>query len=281
MAKTLFVSDLDGTLLGPDSKVSAESRRFLNEAIRHGALFSVATARTPATVSSLLDGINIQLPAVVMTGSVLWNRSTGEYTRVRPLNPEDAHAVLDTYRRHGVPVFCYVIENDLLTVYHQSKLSELEKSFVDPRSHTPYKRFAEGDATELLAEAPLRNVLLLYSMQPTGPSKIVYDEIRRLRGINTLLYHDIFGPEVALTETFSADVNKAAAIEALKKQCGADRVVVFGDNLNDLPMMRSADVAVAVGNALDEVKAAAHVVIGTNRENAVAKFIYEQTMAQS
>jgi hypothetical protein len=53
----------------------------------------------------------------------------------------------------------------------------------------------------------------------------------------------------------------------------ADRLTVFGDNLNDLPMMAVADVAVAVENALPEVKKAADIVIGTNQSDAVALYL--------
>ena len=61
----------------------------------------------------------------------------------------------------------------------------------------------------------------------------------------------------------------------LKEMTGADRVVVFGDNLNDISMMSVADVAVAVENAYPQVKEAADIVIGRNTEDAVAKFIKE------
>ena len=59
----------------------------------------------------------------------------------------------------------------------------------------------------------------------------------------------------------------------LKKSVGADRLVVFGDNLNDLPMFAVADVAVAVENAFTEVKEHADVVIGPNYTDSVANYI--------
>ncbi len=68
---------------------------------------------------------------------------------------------------------------------------------------------------------------------------------------------------------------KDQAIEALKRMAGLDgaRVTVFGDNTNDLSMFVAADRAIAVGNAIDEVKKAAHQVIGTNQEESVVRFI--------
>ena len=54
---------------------------------------------------------------------------------------------------------------------------------------------------------------------------------------------------------------------------GADRLTVFGDNLNDIPMMQVADCAIAVENALPEVKAVAHEIIGPNTSDSVARYI--------
>ena len=68
-------------------------------------------------------------------------------------------------------------------------------------------------------------------------------------------------------------MSKARAVQDLARQLGADRIVVFGDNLNDLSMMAVADEAVAVANAFPEVKAAADVVIGPNSADSVAKYI--------
>jgi hydroxymethylpyrimidine pyrophosphatase-like HAD family hydrolase len=89
-------------------------------------------------------------------------------------------------------------------------------------------------------------------------------------------YHDIYGETIGIIEAFSSEATKAKAVRALADRIGADRIVAFGDNINDLPMMREADLAVAVGNARDEVKEAADIVIGPNTEDSVAKFIAEE-----
>lgn len=97
----------------------------------------------------------------------------------------------------------------------------------------------------------------------------------RVKDINPMFYHDWYGGEIAEVEAFPEGATKAKAIGRLKRMTGATRVVVFGDNTNDLSMMRMADWSVAVGNAIDEVKQAADEVIGTNEADAVARFILE------
>ena len=50
-------------------------------------------------------------------------------------------------------------------------------------------------------------------------------------------------------------------------------VIAFGDNFNDVSMLQSAGLGVAMGNASDEVKASANVVIGTNTESSIAEIL--------
>lgn len=52
-----------------------------------------------------------------------------------------------------------------------------------------------------------------------------------------------------------------------------DQVIAFGDNFNDLSMLKSAGLGVAMGNAVDEVKACADLVIGNNAEAGIADVV--------
>ena len=70
---TLYVSDLDGTLLNPEAKISATTADILSRLIAdEGLLFTIATARTPATAVPMTEAIGIRLPMIVMTGAAKW-----------------------------------------------------------------------------------------------------------------------------------------------------------------------------------------------------------------
>ena len=276
--KTLFVSDLDGTLLGADRKVSHESARLINEAIEEGAMFSVATARTPATVGPLLDSVKSPLPYIVMTGAAIWNRDDNRYVYAAFHKEETARRLVELYRRLGLSTFVYILgEDNVIHIYHMGDLSGLEREFMEERLHTPYKDFHILDKEEGGLPERLDRVLLFYSMRPTEEVSRVYEEIKDADDLRAVFYHDMYGEEIALMEVFGPEASKANAVRRLAAMVGADRIVAYGDNVNDIPILEVADDAVVVANAVEAAKAAAGRGIGPNTEDSVAKDIKKQT----
>lgn len=91
--KQLFITDMDGTLLNEQSKVSTRSAKIISDLSYQGALITVATARTPATVQPLLDGVHTSIPAIVMTGATMWDRANRAYVNTHPFeNGAKPHA---------------------------------------------------------------------------------------------------------------------------------------------------------------------------------------------
>lgn len=271
--RTLYVSDLDGTLLQPDARLSDETVTLLNRAIGNGKLFTCATARTPATVAPILHGVDMQIPAIVMTGAAWWDTHTGHYSNRKLISEEAAVKLLEVYRRTDTPTFVYFLQEDMITIRHIGPLSELQKRFMEERAHTPFKRLEITSTGHSDFPEHPDNVILLYSMLPNEPALRALRETEKIAGIHPQFYHDFYGEDTAILEAFSPEATKAKAMRTLAKELGADRIVAFGDNINDLPMMAEADLSVAVENALPEVKSAADITIGPNTANSVANFI--------
>lgn len=273
--KTLFVSDLDGTLMQPDATLSPVTVRLLNKAIDAGRLFSVATARTPATVVPIMERVHMRIPAVVITGAALFDTSSHVYSHVRRMSADVARELVELYRATDTSTFMFALGNDnLIRIYHLcGELLPLQQQFYEERLHSPFKRFCIScDGSDTLPE-DFGDTILFYTMLPDAKARETYGLIKGIAGVRAQYYHDIYGPQTGILEAFASDASKASAVETLAAETGADRIVCFGDNINDLPMMRVADVAVAVENALPEVKEAADIVIGPNTEDSVARFI--------
>lgn len=277
MGKTLYVSDLDGTLMQPGAYLSQKAIDILNRSIADGKLFTIATARTPATVAGIIKDVKMNIPAIVFTGAAIWDPRTKHYSSVKYMKPEVVKDLVDTYHRMHFPIFHFILEGDVVNIYHiGGKLNELEETFVKERINSPYKRFhLSEDGTEITPE-DITKTLIFYGMQPSTAAAAVHVEAAQIEGCRHQYYHDFYGPEIGLIDAFAPDATKANAVMEMKENTGADRVVVFGDNLNDIPMLKVADVAVAVENALPEVKEVADIVIGPNTDDSVAEFILNE-----
>ncbi len=270
---TLYVTDLDGTLLNSDSVISEKSASIITDLVGDGANITVATARTPATVELLLGDTLKRLPAIVLTGAAMWDRSRRRYLYPQFIGDDDAARALGEFRRAGVNPFIYTLRPDgILHVYHNGEMNPAARRFMDERTGLALKKFHLDDP-EVAAARSVPSTVLYFAM---GRPDIVYplaESIRSKINGSVYAYLDIFNPSVALIEVFGAGISKAEAVRRLARREGLRRVVAFGDSSNDLPMLQAADVAVAVRNAVPEAKRLAHVVIGPNNADSVARFI--------
>lgn len=277
MMKQLFVTDLDGTLLNRESKVSDRSAAIITRLSRQGALISVATARTPATVEPLLNHTLTTPPAVVMTGAALWDRASQRFIEPRFIARESAETIAEACMRHGITPFIYTIQpSGIIHAYYNGTPDKKEQKFIDERNHLKLKRMIVNTRPQRDDRTVYPDTILIFALGPGKNINPLAEELRESGICSVSSYPDIFNPEISYIEIFAPGVDKASAVARLKEMTGAERLTVFGDNLNDLPMMAVADVAVAVENALPQVKAAADVVIGSNSDDAVARYISEQ-----
>ena len=279
LSRTLYVSDLDGTLLNEDSVLSGDTIAMLNRIIEElGGLFTVATARTPATVVPLMQQVHANLPFIVIGGSAMWNPVTCDYEHTRCIDDETVNAVSDVFDRHGLHPFIYRRHGSLLYTHHCGSLSVQEERFVAARQHLPLKRFFLDDQHY---RHNADEALLIFAMNKYAVLKALATDLQAVSTCTVMLYHDIFDESEGYLEIFTADTSKAGAIRDLARQVGADRVVVFGDNRNDIAMLQAADHSVAVENAFSEVKAAASEVIGPNTADSVPRWILHELGARS
>ena len=276
MIRTLFVSDMDGTLLDNEARISDETASIISRLTEQGVLFTVATARTPATVEPLLAHTRTFLPAIVMTGAALWHRDTKTYSDVKFMDGRFEDAVDRVFEANGLHPFVYTLpENGILQVYHAAaQLNRAEEKFVSERMNLPLKKFNLNHTVP----ASTRGRRILHFVMGSVPAvEKAADELREHSECQVSCYRDTYTPNLGLLEVFAPGVSKAEAVRQLKKTVGADRLVVYGDNLNDLPMLGAADLAVAVDNALNTVKNAADIIIGPNTSDAVARNIQALT----
>ncbi len=270
---TLYATDLDGTLLDNSATLSAPTSRAFAALQQRGALITFVTARTPATVEPILSSANPLTPGVVMTGAAIWHPTERRYLSVIYHQPDDVAKIINICSAIGVTPFVYTLPlgHNVITVYNEAAhLSPLEQQFVSGRTVSELKRFCLGTA---LPQQAYLEVVLFFALGEPNLIRRTAEAIREATGCYASWYPDTYNPGTALLEVFAPNVSKAKGLLRLKKLTKADRVTAFGDNLNDIPMLKSADLGIAVANAHPQVKEVADLVIGPNTEDSVIKYI--------
>lgn len=102
----------------------------------------------------------------------------------------------------------------------------------------------------------------------------VYDILARDGRFRCTIQQELYRPEY-WCEIMPARATKAEAIRKLKEIRRCDRVISFGDAINDIPMFEISDECYAVENAVDELKKIADKVIESNEDDGVAKWLLQ------
>lgn len=268
---TLYASDLDGTLLTPEGKLSAFSRDTINRLVKKGFPFTLATARSVASARPILAGLRLRLPCVMMNGVFLTDLITERHAAVAYIPAETARRTVDTFLAHGRPPFVYTCpEKAGIDVVYTRLLHAYEENFAAQRkaryhSFRQVSDYAMGDHTVYINGIDRPEVILP-----------LYEAVGKIPGLAAVCYPDNYDSRYYYLETFSHTAGKWQGLRRLAQMKGFDRIVAIGDNLNDLEMLTKAHRGVAVANAQPEALRAAQQVIGPNGADGVAHFLIEE-----
>lgn len=265
----LYITDLDGTLLNAKGIISDYTKKGLIKLIGQGIHFSVATARTPATVVDLLAGVPLQVPIVVMNGTAVYDIAQNKYLAVQYIDGLVAKQVQAVIKSHHQNTFIYTIKEHQLIAYYETITTPAEQDFYNERKDRALKKFVQG---EFPKDTPIAYFMMLGEKNKI---KQIAQELKNIAGISFVYYPDVYDIETYYLEVYHESVSKATGIQKLRNNMDFDKVISFGDNLNDQPMFKYCDAAYAVGNAKEALKEMATAIIATNEEDGVIKFLEE------
>lgn len=263
----LYISDLDGTLLDNNAKLSPYTISSLNKLISKGLNFSAATARTPATVVPLLSKLNLHLPVIVMNGAAIYDLKKETYITYNPINEASVSQINKILEDNYASVFAYTISNNHINAYYNNLNNDVQKNFMNDRIGSPYKTFIKSKLPNN------SNVLYFLLLEKKDLVMNIYDKIQNISGIYSVAYEDVYNKDFYNLEIYSDKSSKANAIKEIMAQYNFDRLISFGDNLNDLPMFKISDECYAVNNGNTQLKSISTNIINSNNNDGVVKYL--------
>jgi len=256
---SLFVSDIDGTLVTPDKQLTPAALQASADLKAADLPFSVVSARPPRGMAKVVAAMGVTLPFAAFNGGSIVDPTLG-LLQAHRLAPEAAAKALAVMQRAGVKPWVFADDAWLLTDTNGPEIQRERRTVgFDPTLVVDFE--AVLDRIDKIV-APSADSLLLDRVEA---------ELRAaLAGV----------ANVERSQAYYIDVthpmaNKGEAIRAIAARTGADldRTIVIGDMTNDLAMFRVAGFAIAMGQAPDAVKAAAGAVTAANTEDGFAKAV--------
>ena len=270
---SLYVSDLDGTLLNHDATLSANTRKILHGLLDDGLNFTVASARSVVSMRAILHGLPLRLPIIASNGAFMTNFHTGRHEIVNALPHDVAAEIYRLIAAQGqIPfISCHTSGTDRLCYTNIANAGM--QHLLDDRIAARDPRLR---SLARLEDALADNVVCFTIIGDLGPLTELEQRVLQSCGtqVETHLVIDPYSGWPWLT-IHDHRASKDQAIRELVKNYGLHdkELVVFGDEINDIKMFQSAHRAFAVSNAVEAVKRVATAVIGKNSEDGVVKFI--------
>ena len=270
----VYVSDLDGTLLSDDGTLSAFSGESLRQLLRERLPFTVASARSVASIRPILAGLKLDLPIIEFNGAFISDLESGQHLVTNSIERAVVEDVYQLISAHGCIPFVSTFDGAEDRLYYQDITNEGMRSFLRDRQRHRDKRLRHsedlticfGDAVVCFTVIGANDVLSVLRSVIVG---------RHPHEVETDCFEDRYFPGWYWLTVHDHRATKDRAIRILLGERGLEssEVVVFGDSSNDIKMFQAADRAIAVANATDELKTFATEVIGSNNEDSVVQYI--------
>ena len=266
MKKTLYLSDLDGTLLRSDARTSEYTNRTVNRLVDEGMLFSYATARSFETASKVTEGLEAEMPVIVHNGAFVLDSATRRPLWSARFSPSEETEIYGAFTRRGLyPLTYAVIDGKSRFSYLWDKSGRGQRDFINSRQGDGRARMIDSEDRALDGA-----VFYFTCIDDEERLRPVYEQMKDK--YRCFFSRDIYTDEPWL-EILPANASKASAALHVKELYGCDRIVCFGDEINDIPMFEIADESYAVENAAPELKEIATGIIPCNDEDGVAHWL--------
>ena len=276
---TLYVSDLDGTLLNSNAELSPASREGLERLLDRGVQFTVASARSLFSIRSILGDLPLQLPVISFNGGYLSNYRTGEHLVIYGVEDDVVSGIQELLERRELYPFVSTNDGQHDHLYVGQSLNTAMRWFYDERVREKDSRLRQVDDVRVAYQEV---VTCISVMGDFAPLNALLEEIQVQFGdrVRPHLFENLYCRGAFWLTIHPAQATKAIGLKTLMNRSGlqGSRLVVFGDQHNDKEMFELAEEAVAVENAVPELKALAGVCIGSNDSDSVVQYLLHHAL---
>lgn len=258
----MIATDVDGTLVRHGGTIPPDNLSAIHRAQQKGVLFTIASGRFPENLHLLMRDADIRCPIIGTNGGRVIDEE-GRVLSQHLMRPDSARQVLDIVTRFSADFFLFaplMICTSRPEVIHHSELSQKER--LAPLGFTYYHGVEEA---KIICRSSAQKFYICNNV-PLAPIR------EALKNVPDIL---ITRSSPANIEVMPAGVDKGMGVREFAGRRGIplSRVMTLGDEENDIPMLSIAGYGTAMGNADEQVKAAAKYVTASCDDCGFARAI--------
>ncbi|MBY0095660.1 HAD family hydrolase [Mesobacillus maritimus] len=249
--RAVFI-DMDGTLLTASNDISRRNKEAISRLTHQGIMVFLATGRHYEVTAPYHKEIGLETPMICLNGAAIHDAETGRALQMKTVRIDEGR-----FHHHTAEAPYNVIVHTANGIYCKESNEEIEYWSEVGQIEPQYI----GD----LRKANYRDVLK-YSVR-TGSSSPELSSLFKNEA-EVINWKDGF-------ELLAPNVSKWSAIKSLLRafRMSPSEVVAIGDGPNDVEMLRRVGTGVAMGNASEEVKAAADFITDHHENDGLAEFL--------
>lgn len=255
----LIVSDYDGTLAGVEHIVTPKVAEAVKKWIDSGRHFVIATGRQYLMVDDDCHKLELKDPVIVRGGAEIIDPKTGNILDKEYISKDIIEKIQDIVDSSNLFNYSMDVDDAIYTNF--------EFRYKDVFPKIKFKDFSEFNLKDIAK----------FHLKPKDDEEPGLDDViteikTQFPELHVVATHNHFGKGWDVT---SVRATKLYAVVKVMEMLDLQRenIVGVGDSYNDFPLLEAAELKVAMGNGIDEIKAIADVVISSNSDDGMAELI--------
>lgn len=261
----LLVVDIDGTLLNSRGVISPEDEEAIAYARKSGVIVAVSTGRAAMASRWVLEYLHLDGYHIFFDGALVYNPIKDHEVYAESINGTLACQAIDFARENKI--HCDLYTSNHYYIEHDSWAVDIRRNFF--RIEPTFRNLDEVCRQERIIKGTV-------IVRTPGEKSLAREFQEQFRGRLSFSWTMTPAyPDVDFINVVSPKVSKGKALEELCAfyQIPLTQVVAIGDGVNDVSLLKTAGLAVAMGNCVDELKSVAHVVTHDVDHSGVAEAI--------
>lgn len=256
--KKMIVLDLDGTTLRNDKTVSEETIKTLLECRKEGNTILFATARPPRDAYKYVPQPLRDNPIICYNGACIISSEKLNVLYKKEISKEDVLKLLDIIEKYGYSNMCVEVNDALYSNFDTTDFF--------------------GNAKNCIVDLKTMDFEAAYKVIICSKKEITKDVVQEFpkscKGIIT--------DNGTLCQIINSQASKWKCVSSLAEKLNINKedIIAFGDDYNDIDMIKNAGIGVAMGNAQEDVKSIADYVTDTNINDGVAKYLNKNILGK-